>query len=272
MKKFLPLFVIVLMTIPLLPHVVHATVGATCAVSTDCAAGTEFCDLGGTGTCQPSGGSTGGAQGGGGFVPIAPIPGLTQGVDTTSASMAAFLNNLYKVLVGVAAVLAVIEIIWGGLQIATQESVPMKTQGRARILQAILGLILVLLPALVFSIINPSILNLDANWTPIKVNQTSNFGPAPVPANQTIINSGGSNTIQTNVPFPCSSNCSSELATCNSQGTNITGTPVSCSVVCVNGSGNLVAATSGSGTSIVCPNATTKSVLRTTVTIPIGGG
>ena len=49
-----------------------------------------------------------------GFTALAPIPGLTSGtmavVDSTT--LATFFNNLYKYLVGLAAVLAVIEIIW----------------------------------------------------------------------------------------------------------------------------------------------------------------
>lgn len=98
-----------------------------------------------------------------GFVPLTPIPGLTQ--DTTAiinnGNFASFFNNLYKYCIGLAAVLAVIMIIWGGLEISTQDSISKQGAGRERITQAILGLILVLSPVLVFSIINPSILNLS---------------------------------------------------------------------------------------------------------------
>ena len=105
----------------------------------------------------------------GNFVPLAPIPGLTQGAVANSSGLANFLNNLYKYLIGVAAILAVIEIIWGGLEISTKDSVSKKSDGKARITQAILGLILVLSPVLVFSIINPSILNLSLNLPPIAI-------------------------------------------------------------------------------------------------------
>ncbi len=64
-------------------------------------------------------------------------------------------------IIGLAAVLAVIMIIWGGLEYSTQDSVSKKGAGKERIQQAILGLVLVLSPVLVFSIINPSILNLS---------------------------------------------------------------------------------------------------------------
>lgn len=96
-----------------------------------------------------------------GFVPLAPIPGLTQGATADTVGLANFFNNLYKYLIGVAAILAVIEIIWGGLEISTQDSVSKKSDGKQRIYNAIGGLVLVLSPVLVFSIINPSILNLS---------------------------------------------------------------------------------------------------------------
>jgi len=98
-----------------------------------------------------------------GFVPLAGIPGLTEGVNTTSSGLPVFFNNLYKYLIGLAAALAVIMIIWGGLEISTQDSVSKKSDGKERIKQALFGLVLVLSPVLVFSIINPSILNLSLN-------------------------------------------------------------------------------------------------------------
>lgn len=98
-----------------------------------------------------------------GFVPLAPIPGLTEGATADTAGLANFFNNLYKYLIGLAAVLAVIEIIWGGLEISTKDSVSKQSDGKERITQAIFGLVLVLSPVLVFSIINPSILNLSLN-------------------------------------------------------------------------------------------------------------
>jgi len=103
---------------------------------------------------------------GSGFTALAPIPGLTDAANTSvvnSASLANFFNNLYKYLIGLAAVLAVIMIIWGGLEISTKDSVSKQSDGKERIYQAILGLVLVLSPVLVFSIINPAILNLSIN-------------------------------------------------------------------------------------------------------------
>ncbi len=105
-----------------------------------------------------------------GFVALAPIPGLTDQSTTSvinSTSLANFFNNLYKYLIGLAAVIAVIEIIWGGLEISTQDSVSKHTTGKERIYQAILGLVLVLSPVIVFSLINPNILNLSLSLPPL---------------------------------------------------------------------------------------------------------
>jgi len=108
-----------------------------------------------------------------GFTALAPIPGLTDPATLNTASginantLANFFNNLYKFLIGLAAILAIIEIIWGGLEYSTQDSISKKSDGKHRIYQAIFGLVLVLSPVLVFSIINPSILNLSLNLDPL---------------------------------------------------------------------------------------------------------
>lgn len=103
------------------------------------------------------------AQSQGTFVPLTNIPGLTD-IQPDTGGLATFFNNLYKYLIGLSAALAVIMIIRGGLEYSTQDSVSSKEAGKEHIKQAILGLVLVLSPVLVFSIINPSILNLSINF------------------------------------------------------------------------------------------------------------
>ncbi|MFH1178198.1 MAG: hypothetical protein V1711_00520 [bacterium] len=123
---------------------------------------------------------------GSGFTALAPIPGLTDISPTAivnSTSLANFFNNLYKYLIGLAAILAVIEIIYAGFRMATnQDNVSVLTDSKGKIWQAILGLVLVLSPVIVFSIINPSILNLSFN----------------LPALDTISGTGGGNGAVTN--------------------------------------------------------------------------
>ena len=115
------------------------------------------------------------ADTGSGFVPLAPIPGLNDSIGSTvsSANLATFLNQLYIYLIGASAILAVIMIIWGGLQISTQDSVSKQGEGRQRIQQALFGLVLVLSPVLIFTIINPKILDLSLALPPLDVHTGS---------------------------------------------------------------------------------------------------
>ncbi len=150
----------------------------------------------GTVTASPtiSAPSTPVLSGGLGFVPLAPVPGLTTGMVADSAGITNFLNNLYKYLIGIAAVLAVVEIIWGGLEIATKDSVSKKSDGKKRIWQALMGLALVLSPALVFGIINPAILNMSISMVALNVQNRTGAGSgtqtADTPAGNTAATSG----------------------------------------------------------------------------------
>jgi|CXWL01.1.fsa_nt_gi hypothetical protein len=123
------------------------------------------------------------------FTALAPIPGLTDSGSATSVidsqSLASFFNNLYKYLIGLAAALAVIMIIWGGFQYsANTDSIGNKEEGKERIRNAIFGLVLVLSPVLVFSIINPSILNLSLNLPPIDLTTNAGGGSTLTPPEQ----------------------------------------------------------------------------------------
>lgn len=137
-----------------------------------------------------------------GFTALAPIPGLTDISPTSvvnSDTLVNFFNNLYKYLIGLAATLAVIQIIWAGLDIAYfhKDSVSEITNDKGKIYNAIFGLILVLSPVLVFTVINPSILNLNLDLPPLNLNV-----PAVTDANGNPITyvdqSGNSTTTETN--------------------------------------------------------------------------
>ncbi len=132
--------------------------------STPCDANQGPCQ---EGTAAPGGETNGGTQTNSGFRALVPIPGLTDVSPTSvinSATLANFFNNLYKYLIGLAAIFAIVQIIRSGLEVATnQESVSKLIDAKGRIAQTIAGLVLVLSPVLVFSVINPSILNLSIN-------------------------------------------------------------------------------------------------------------
>lgn len=100
-----------------------------------------------------------------GFQPLTQIPVFNAIAD--ASTLPAFLNNLYKLCIGAAAVLAALQIMRGGLSYMMGDSITEKKEARSLIVMSVVGLILVLSPAIVFGIIDPRILDLDINFTPL---------------------------------------------------------------------------------------------------------
>ncbi len=97
------------------------------------------------------------------YVPLSPsLPGVDSTGYTygTEHGMSNFINNLFGISVGVAAVLAVIMLAIGGFQYMTSESIFKTSGAKERITNAIVGLIIVLASILIMSTINPDIVNL----------------------------------------------------------------------------------------------------------------
>lgn len=94
-----------------------------------------------------------------GFVPLTSIPGIEEAGN--ASTLPNFLNTVYKLAIGVAAVLAVLQIVRAGIMYMGGDSVTEKKDAKNLIALSIGGLILVLSPVVVFSIINPKILNLE---------------------------------------------------------------------------------------------------------------
>ncbi|HEX8947103.1 MAG TPA: TrbC/VirB2 family protein [Candidatus Paceibacterota bacterium] len=106
-----------------------------------------------------------------GFVSMSGFPAFAQTAD--AAGMSAFLNALYQYLIGIAIVLAVVEIMWGGfLWMGSGASVTSKDKGLHKIQMSLVGLLLVLSPVIIFNLINPKILSLQIG--------TTNLEPPPL--------------------------------------------------------------------------------------------
>ena len=169
-----------------------------------------------------------------GFIPLAPIPGLTENATADTAGLANFFNNLYKYAIGIAAILAVIIITWSGIRIAmNQDNVSSITESKGRIVQALFGLVLVLSPVLVFSIINPSILNLSLNLPPL---ETKSGPPATAPAPKPVLDTNSQ-------LYPCAPDtCAAVRTACRTSAfTTDVGSyyKVSSDVVCVRSDGTI---------------------------------
>lgn len=96
-----------------------------------------------------------------GFVSLTKIPGLENAGNATD--LATFLNTVYKICIGLAAVIAVLQIVRAGIMYMGGDSVTEKSAARNLIVNSLVGLLLVLSPVIVFSIINKNILSLKIN-------------------------------------------------------------------------------------------------------------
>jgi hypothetical protein len=93
------------------------------------------------------------------FVPLTNIPALTD--LGTGFTLEAFLNGLFRIAIGAAAVIAVLQIMRAGIMyMASDSGFAEKKEAKNLIGLSIGGLVLVLSPVIVFSIINPEILSL----------------------------------------------------------------------------------------------------------------
>lgn len=78
---------------------------------------------------------------------------------TKTASLGKFLSQAFNYGIAIAGVLAVVMIVWGGVEIMLSESVFSKDEGKKKIKNALIGLFLALFSWLILYIINPEILN-----------------------------------------------------------------------------------------------------------------
>ena len=144
----------------------------------------------------------------GNYYPLAPLPGIGETCttkDTTGKTIcvktasdcvtdpvtkkvtctpgtgfATYLNAMIEVVIGLCAVLAMIMIIMGGIQYMTSELVSGKQEGRKKITQAILGLLLALGAFAILNTINPDLLNISLNSLPTAtVTMQDDAGPTP---------------------------------------------------------------------------------------------
>jgi hypothetical protein len=95
---------------------------------------------------------------------LAPLPdgngGTMNTFDPTGDNkIGVYLNLIIKLFIGICAVLAVIMIVWGGIEYMTSELISGKEAGRERITNAIFGLILALGAWTLLYQINPNLLN-----------------------------------------------------------------------------------------------------------------
>jgi len=103
------------------------------------------------------------------FVSISDFPAFNF---SGASSLSIFINSLYTYLIGIAVVLTISEIIWAGfLWMGSGASVTSKESGKKKLEQAIIGLVLVLSPVIIFNIINPQVLSLRLDTNQMEITQ-----------------------------------------------------------------------------------------------------
>lgn len=93
---------------------------------------------------------------------LAPIPGVVPGnVVGPDFNLGNYVNNLIKVIIGLASAMAVFMIVFGGIEWMMSDSFVSKGQGKKKILDAIKGLVLALGSYLILITINPNLVIID---------------------------------------------------------------------------------------------------------------
>jgi hypothetical protein len=97
------------------------------------------------------------------YVPLAPIGDFVN--TTTAADLSQYLNNMFRLGIGIATALAVLMIVIGGIEYMSTDAIGGKEEGKEKITSALWGLFLALAAYLILNTINPQLLNtsLDIN-------------------------------------------------------------------------------------------------------------
>lgn len=138
-----------------------------------------------------------GTDPGTGFVPLSNIPFIQDAGN--ALNLQSFLNNIYRICIGLAAALAVLQIMRAGIMYMGGDSVTEKKEAKNLIAMSIGGLVLVLSPVIVFSIINPEILSLKID--------ASGLTPKDIPTT-------ASTTASTTTTGACQNNPTAAVGSC----------------------------------------------------------
>ena len=141
---------------------------------------------------------------GGIYTLLAPIGTFFPGgsIDIKGGGLGGYLNGLYRAGIAIATGLALVMIVVGGLEYVSTDSIQGKSNGRERIKNAIIGLLLALTSFIILRQINPNLLKSDLNVTATQstgtvggsaidlVNRPPVDSLAAYPLTQQLVNSG----------------------------------------------------------------------------------
>lgn len=130
------------------------------------------------------------------YVELTGIPGVTNtgSQPTAQYNLTTLFTNMFYLGIAIAGVLAVIMLMWGGVEYMTSEAVTSKENAKSRIWAAFLGLLLVLGSWIILYTINPQILNLNVSPDTSRLQSSG-----AQPCNPAVANCLGSDTV---IPAP----------------------------------------------------------------------
>jgi hypothetical protein len=105
---------------------------------------------------------------------LAPLPNLT--TVPGDNPLGTYVPFIFNLLIGLSAVWAVLMIVIGGFQYMTTDAVMKKTQGKERIKNAVFGLVLVIAAWIILNTVNPNLLKLSLDISPVTTTQTGGEG------------------------------------------------------------------------------------------------
>ncbi len=121
------------------------------------------------------------------YQPLVGIPGLT---NDSTRTLENFFNTAYMVLIGLGALFAVFKISMAGIKYSLSDLISSKSEAKSDIYGALLGLAILLIPAIVLETINPNLTNINVlgGAVPVILSQTETGtavqGPSAATLNQ----------------------------------------------------------------------------------------
>lgn len=105
---------------------------------------------------------------------LTPIPCVggegTCSSPVTETNLEKYIPGIFNLAIGFSAAFAVLNLVWGGFQYLSTDAVQKKSEGRARLMHSIQGLVLVIAAWLILFTINPKLLNINLDLSLPEVN------------------------------------------------------------------------------------------------------
>ena len=118
------------------------------------------------------------------YVPLVDLPGTaTSDAKGATVELATYLPGIFRLSIGIAGVLAVIMIVYGGVEYLSTDAISGKSEGKERIQNALVGLLLAIGSFVILNTINPATVEFNLNLQrPAPATPPQTGGPAtPLP-------------------------------------------------------------------------------------------